>query len=283
MEITASHIEKALRIALPNIAYSVRPDYMEALSNARLAACKGSREFQVLDLLYQNDVLANKEKRPLCQDTGSVWVNLEISHKDSLAPGALSYVNDVVAQCYLEGKLRKSIVKDALLDRANTQTNTPTFIEITISDKNFSQINILLKGGGSDNASVLKMLNPGDGFEGVKNFLIDTVIEKASKACPPLLIGLGVGGTFDSVASLAKHQLLRPIGSENPHKELNAIEKELLLEVNALGIGPGGLGGNTTAFAVHIGTAPCHIAALPVAINMGCSATRSMSINLAEV
>ena len=283
MDITADLIQRALASALPEIAYSVREDSLEALKKAHARAQTQSRGYAVLDLLLQNDLQAQKEKRPLCQDTGSVWIALELSYKDRLLEDPFFGANDLVARLYKEGKLRKSIVRDALLDRTNTQTNTPVFTELKFCDAEVSTLHVLLKGGGSDNASVLKMLNPGDGLLGLKNFVLDTVIEKASKACPPLLLAIGVGGTFDTVVSLAKHQLLREIGSKNPNPKLQEIEEDFMRSINALGLGPGGLGGEDTALAVHIGTAPCHIAAFPVAINMGCSALRSKSINLKEL
>ena len=173
-----------------------------------------------------------------------------------------------------------SVVRDALFDRANTGDNTPAFTEIATKPGHGATLHVLLKGGGSDNASRVVMLAPGSGIEGVRKVVLDCVREKAANACPPLVVGVGVGATFDKVAGLAKHALLREIGTPAATPEHAAFESELLDAINATGIGPGALGGKATALAVHLETAPCHIAALPVAVNMGCSAMRSASINL---
>jgi len=173
-----------------------------------------------------------------------------------------------------------SIVRDALIDRTNTQTNTPAFTEVQFRPGNGATLHLMLKGGGSDNASRVVMLPPGAGIEGIRQNVLACVKEKAANACPPLVIGLGVGGTFDKVAGLAKHALLRDVGERSPEPAIAALEDELLEAVNSLGIGPGALGGNTTALSVAIETAPCHIAALPLAINLGCCAMRSYSIDL---
>lgn len=173
-----------------------------------------------------------------------------------------------------------SVVHDALFDRANTGDNTPAFAEIATRPGHGATLHVLLKGGGSDNASRVVMLAPGAGIEGMRKVVLDCVREKAANACPPLIVGVGVGATFDKVAGLAKHALLREIGSPAASPKHAAFERELLEAINATGIGPGALGGKTTALAVHLETAPCHIAALPVAVNMGCSAMRSVSIDL---
>ena len=217
---------------------------------------------------------------PLCQDTGTCWVRLEVGEELSIPGDILSQVDDAVARAYTDGRLRMSVVRDALFDRANTGDNTPAFAEITTKPGHGATLHVLLKGGGSDNASRVVMLAPGAGIEGVRKVVLDCVREKAANACPPLVVGVGVGATFDKVAGLAKHALLREIGTPAATPEHAAFERELLDAINATGIGPGALGGKTTALAVHLETAPCHIAALPVAVNMGCSAMRSASIDL---
>ena len=189
-------------------------------------------------------------------------------------------MNDAVARAYTDGHLRMSLVRDALFDRANTGDNTPAFCELKLVPGTSATLHVLLKGGGSDNASRVVMLPPGAGANGVRRVVLDCVREKAANACPPLVIGLGVGATFDKVAGLAKHALLREVGGPAASAEAAAFEEELLAEVNALGIGPAALGGAPTALAVHLETAPCHIAALPVAVNMGCCAMRSASVKL---
>lgn len=278
--ITAQAVAQTLKQALPKIAYEVRPDYLAALKRARKQADAGSREAQVLDILIHNDEYAKERQLPLCQDTGSVWVSLEVGADEVLQGNPFALVDEVVAEAYTKGLLRKSIVKDALVERVNTKDNTPAFTELTFRPGTGATLHVMLKGGGSDNASKLLMLPPGAGRQGIIDFVLATVQEKASSACPPLVIGLGVGGTFDTVASLAKHQLLRPLGVRHANPEIAAFETELLDAVNALGIGPTGLGGKTTALDVLVGTLPCHIASMPVAVNMGCSALRTASLKV---
>ena len=173
-----------------------------------------------------------------------------------------------------------SILHDALVERVNTRSNTPVFTELAFRPGRGATLHVMLKGGGSDNASRVVMLPPGAGLEGIREAVLSCVVEKGSAACPPLVIGLGIGATFDKVAGLAKKALLRPVGTPNSDERVAAIERELLAAINASGVGPAGLGGDTTALAVNIKTAPCHIAALPLAINMGCSAMRSASMEL---
>jgi fumarate hydratase class I/fumarate hydratase subunit alpha len=168
-----------------------------------------------------------------------------------------------------------SMVRDALFDRTNTGDNTPAIVSVSLRPGTGAEVDVMLKGGGSDNASTLAMLPPSAGVEGVRRFVLETVVAKATGACPPLVVGVAVGGTFDTVAALAKKALLREIGSPASSAQAAGLESALLAEINATGIGPAGLGGRTTALAVHIVTAPCHIAALPVAVNLGCCAMRS--------
>ena len=239
-----------------------------------------SREAGVLDRILENARIGVTDGVPICQDTGSVWVCLEVGEKLSVPGNIFSRVNDAVARAYTDGHLRMSLVRDALFDRANTGDNTPAFCELKLVPGTSATLHVLLKGGGSDNASRVVMLPPGAGANGVRRVVLDCVREKAANACPPLVIGLGVGATFDKVAGLAKHALLREVGGPAASAEAAAFEEELLAEVNALGIGPAALGGAPTALAVHLETAPCHIAALPVALNMGCCAMRSASVQL---
>lgn len=173
-----------------------------------------------------------------------------------------------------------SLVRDGLLDRTNTGDNTPAFVDVVWRPGTGATVHVLLKGGGSDNASRIEMLSPDAGFEGVKRVVLETVEAKATSACPPLLVGVGVGSTFDKVGGLAKRALIREIGSVPKDDRIEAMEAELLAAVNTTGIGPGGLGGDTTALAVHIVTAPCHIASMPVAVNMGCCAVRAATVEV---
>jgi tartrate/fumarate subfamily iron-sulfur-dependent hydro-lyase alpha chain len=189
-------------------------------------------------------------------------------------------VDEAVARAYGEGGLLMSLVRDALLDRTNTGDNTPAFLDVTLRRGRGATVHVMLKGGGSDNASAVVMLPPSAGADGVRDAVLRTVEEKASGACPPLVVGVGVGGTFDTVAGLAKKALLRPLGAPAADPALDAFQRELLEAINATGIGPGGLGGDTTALGVSVLTAPCHIAALPVAVNLGCSAMRSVTVEV---
>jgi fumarate hydratase class I/fumarate hydratase subunit alpha len=194
----------------------------------------------------------------------------------------LGGVDSAVRDAYTEARLRMSIVRDALIDRTNTGTNTPAFTEINFVEGKSARVHVMLKGGGSDNASRLVMLPPAAGREGITREVLACVREKAANACPPLVIGIGVGTTFDKVAGLAKHALLRKVGTSSPNPEVAAFEQDLLEKVNSTGIGAGALGGQYSALAVHVETAACHIAALPLAINMGCCAMRSATIELVD-
>ena len=219
---------------------------------------------------------------PLCQDTGTVWVRVELGAEECVSGDLQAAIDAAVAEAYRDAHLRMSVVRDALLDRTNTGDNTPAFVDVALGVRpgTGATVHVMLKGGGSDNASRVEMLPPSAGFAGVKRVVLETVEAKATGACPPLVIGVGVGATFDKVGGLAKKALLREIGSAPSDPRLAALEAELLAAVNATGIGPGGLGGDTTALAVHVATAPCHIAALPVAVNLGCSAVRSASVEV---
>ncbi len=279
--ISKEQVAAAVEAAIGHCATHLREDVLQAFEAAQAeAADGGTRAESVLGTLLENAAIAEADGVPLCQDTGTVWVCLEVG-EELLVPGdVFSLVNDAVARAYEAGRLRMSVLQDALFNRVNTGHNTPAFCEVKFVPGNSATAHVLLKGGGSDNASRVVMLPPGAGEAGVRQVVLDCVREKAANACPPLLVGVGVGATFDKVAGLAKHALLREVGSPAKSAEAAAFEESLLEEVNALGIGPAALGGFPTAVAVHMETAPCHIAALPVAVNMGCSAMRSASIPL---
>ena len=272
-------VADAVYQAIPQIA-CVLPSDVHAGLVCALQQEEHPRGKVVLDQLLTNAEIAKTHHVPICQDTGTVWVCLEVG-PDMCVPGDIfSLVDDAVARAYIEAKLRKSVVRDALFDRTNTQDNTPAFCDIHFSETPGARLHVLLKGGGSDNASRVVMLTPGAGKQGVVDEILDCVRHKAANACPPLVIGIGIGSTFDRVAHLAKSALLREIGAPAADERTALFEKELLDAINGLGIGPGALGGNTVAMAVHVNTAPCHIAALPLAINMGCSAMRRITIDL---
>ncbi len=277
--ITKEMVAQAVAKAIPELAFVLPRDIEEAL--VRAAETETSpRASEVLRILCENARIAARDRVPICQDTGSIWVCLEVG-PDVLVPGdVFADVNAAVAEGYIKHNLRKSIVRNALFDRANTGDNTPAFTELRTVDAPGARLQVMLKGGGSDNASRVVMLTPGQGREGIVNAVLDCVREKAANACPPLIIGIGIGATFDKVAGLAKHALMRPLDVPNPNADAAELERELLSRVNALGVGAGALGGATTALGVRVETAPCHIAALPLAINMGCSAMRRATIEL---
>ena len=278
--ITAHEVADAVYAAIPRLACVLPPDVLAGLKAAREAE-GDPRGRIVLDQLVENARIAERDQAPLCQDTGTVWASLEIGPDVLVAGDVLAGVDDAVARAYDEALLRKSVVGNAIFDRTNSGDNTPAFTDIhPVSEPGVARLHIMLKGGGSDNASRVVMLVPGAGRAGIVDALVDCVREKAANACPPLVIGIGIGATFDKVAGLAKRALMRPIDADAPDEETRALEGELLAAVNATGIGAGALGGSRTALAVRVETAPCHIAALPLAINMGCSAMRRCTVDL---
>ena len=278
--ITAHEVADAVYAAIPRLACVLPPDVLAGLKAAREAE-GDPRGRIVLDQLVENARIAERDRVPICQDTGTVWASLEIGPDVHIAGDVMSGVDDAVARAYDEALLRESVVGNAIFDRTNSGDNTPAFTDIhPVSEPGVARLHIMLKGGGSDNASRVVMLVPGAGRAGIVDALVDCVREKAANACPPLVIGIGIGATFDKVAGLAKRALMRPIDADAPDEETRALEGELLAAVNATGIGAGALGGSHTALAVRVETAPCHIAALPLAINMGCSAMRRCTVDL---
>ena len=224
--------------------------------------------------LIRNIKIASREKIPICQDTGFVVVFVELGQNVKIVGGSMqNAINKGVRDAYKEGYLRKSIVKDPLI-RINTKDNTPAVIHTEIVSGDRMRIRITPKGAGSENMSALAMLSPSNGINGIKRFVLDNVKKAGANPCPPIIVGIGIGGTFEKVAILAKKALFRTLGKKNKNKRYADLEKELVREINALGIGPEGFGGDITALAVHIEVYPCHIASLPVAINIGCYASR---------
>ncbi len=227
----------------------------------------------ILDQIIENYTIADSENLPICQDTGVACVFLKIGQDVHINGNLTDAVNEGVRQGYCEGFLRKSVVRDPL-DRVNTGDNTPAMIYYDIVDGDKIEITVAPKGFGSENMSAIAMLRPSDGVEGVKDFVLKTVREAGPNPCPPIVVGVGIGGTFDKVAFLAKKALLRPVDEQNSTPFYADLEKELLEKINALGIGPQGFGGKTTALAVNIEHFPTHIAGLPVAVNINCHVTR---------
>ncbi len=230
----------------------------------------------VLEQLIENAQIAKDNDVPMCQDTGYTVIFMEVGQEVRLTGGDLNEaINQGVREGYDEGYLRKSVVKDPI-DRVNTGDNTPAIIYTDIVPGDKIKIKVAPKGGGAENMSALKMLKPSDGREGVIDFVVDTVSKAGPNPCPPIVVGVGVGGTFEKVAYLAKKALTRPVGDENPQKEYAEMEKEILEKVNKLGIGPQGFGGRVTALDVNIETHPAHIASMPAAVNINCHAARHL-------
>jgi len=231
----------------------------------------------VLKILMKNADIAKNENVPICQDTGVAVIFLEIGQDVHFTGGNLyDAINEGVREGYREGYLRKSMCHP--FTRKNTGDNTPAVIHTKIVPGDKVKITIAPKGGGSENMSLVKMMKPSDGIEGVKELVIQRVSEAGPNPCPPIIVGVGIGGNFERSAILAKEALLREIGSKNPDPELDALEKELLEKINKLGIGPQGFGGKITALAVFVKMEPCHIASLPIAINIQCHAARHKEI-----
>ena len=235
---------------------------------------------EFLDQLIENADIASKNIKPICQDTGVAVIFIEMGQEVHITDGYLTdAVNEGVRQGYIEGYLRKSVVRDPIL-RKNTNDNTPAIIHYNIVEGDSFKITVAPKGIGSENMSKIFMLKPSDGIEGIKKAVLDTVEEAGPNPCPPVIVGVGIGGNFEKCALIAKEALLRKIGENNPLPHIAQLEKELLEEVNKLGIGPQGLGGKTTALAVNIEVYPTHIGGMPVAINIGCHVTRHAHASL---
>lgn len=272
-EIDVKLIESKVRDLCIEANYFIGQDIKDALCKA-----KDKEPYKIagdiLDKILINDEIASNEKMPMCQDTGMACVFVEIGQDVHLIGGLLDdAINNGVRKGYDEGYLRKSVVKDPI-NRINTKDNTPAIIyhEIVQGDK--VKITVAPKGFGSENMSRIGMLKPADGIDGVKKFIIETVKIAGPNPCPPMVVGVGIGGTFDKAAYLAKKALIRPIDTNNYQEFYKELEEELLEMINKLGIGPQGFGGRTTALGLNIETYPTHIAGLPVAVNINCHATR---------
>jgi len=272
-EIEIKIIEDKVRDLCIEANYFVGKDIKDALCKAKKNEPYKIAE-DILDKIIINDEIASNEKMPMCQDTGMACVFLEIGQDVHIKGGLLEEaINNGVRRGYEEGYLRKSVVRDPI-DRVNTKDNTPAIVYYNIVEGDKVKITVAPKGFGSENMSRIGMLKPADGIEGVKKFIIETVKLAGPNPCPPMVIGVGIGGTFDKAAYLAKKALLRPIDVRNKNKFYEELEEELLIKINELGIGPQGFGGKTTALGLNIETYPTHIAGLPVAVNINCHATR---------
>ncbi|WP_042226064.1 fumarate hydratase [Porphyromonas crevioricanis] len=229
---------------------------------------------EIIGTLLRNAEIARSTMAPICQDTGMTVVFVEMGQNIHINGGFMEdAINEGVRQGYQKGYLRKSVVRDALL-RENTGDNTPAIIHYEIVPGDVFRITVSPKGFGSENKSDLQMLTPAQGIPGIKKVVLDTVSHAGANPCPPIIVGVGIGGTMEKAALMAKKALLRPVGQHSEREDIAKLEEELLDEINKLGIGPAGFGGSTTAMAVNIITGPTHIAGLPVAVNIGCHVTR---------
>lgn len=250
---------------------------MDAAMKHAVSAEKAPLGRQILSQLQENLQIAGEDMIPICQDTGMAVIFLKIGQEVHLEGGLLEdAVNEGVRQGYTEGYLRKSVVKDPLL-RENTKDNTPAVIHYEIVEGDKVTVTVAPKGFGSENMSRIFMLKPSDGISGVKQAILTAVQDAGPNACPPMVVGVGIGGTFEKCALLAKKALTRPVNERSPIPYVKDMEEELLQKINCLGIGPGGLGGTVTALAVNVETYPTHIAGLPVAINICCHVNRHVT------
>jgi len=273
-EISSKKVTEAVARLFQEANFDLGEDVLDSLKRA-----KDNEESplgrQVLEQILENAAIAKDERIPLCQDCGTAVVFLELGQDVHIAGGELKpAVEEGVHQGYDQGYLRKSMVSQPFSARVNTKDNTPAVIHTEIVGGDSLRITVLPKGGGSENMSRLVVLKPAQGRQGVIDFVVKAVEEAGSNPCPPVIVGVGIGGTSDKAMTLAKKALLRPVGEPNPDPEVANLEKEILERVNGSGIGPQGFGGNTTSLAVHAEVFPAHIASLPVAVNLQCHSAR---------
>ena len=271
-EISAKEITDAVKRLCIVANCHLPRDVKECIENS-YAAEPWPQAGEILERIMENYKIAEAESRPICQDTGLACVFISVGQDVHIVGNLTEAIHEGVRQGYTEGYLRKSVVKDPL-DRVNTGDNTPAMIYYDIVPGDKVEITVAPKGAGSENMSQVKMLRPSDGLQGVKEFILQVVTEAGPNPCPPIVVGVGVGGTFDKAAYLAKKALIRPLDKRNPDPFWAALEEEMLCKINELGIGPQGFGGKTTALRVNIEQFPTHIASLPVAVNINCHVTR---------
>lgn len=278
--IKASQVTATVQKLLMDCNYFIGEDIMDALKCAYKNETSPVGK-NVLEQIIQNDQIAAQEELPMCQDTGMAVLFVEYGDCVCIEGGSFEEaVNEGVRRAYDEGYLRKSVVSDPVFDRVNTKDNTPAVIHTKIVSGNTIRITAGGKGFGSENMSAIKMLTPSYGEQGVKQFVLDTVKAAGPNPCPPIVVGVGIGGTFERAAQLAKKATFRPINTHNSDSRYAAMEEELLRDINRMGFGPAGLGGNTTALGVNIETSPTHIAGMPVAVNICCHAARHASAEI---
>lgn len=278
-EILWTDIRKAVAGAVLRANTELPEDILEALQCAVVRE-RFPRARKILGTILDNALIARNQHMAMCQDTGLVAVSVSIGQDVHIIGGEIgAAINEGIRDGYREGYFRKSVVNDPI-ERINTGDNTPAVIHYQISTGSHLEIQVLPKGAGSENMGQLVMLKPADGIDGVRSFVIQVVENAGANACPPIIVGVGIGGNMEMAAWLAKKALLRPVNQRNPHDAIKALENAWLDQVNGLGIGPQGMGGDTTALAVNIETYPTHIASLPVAVSLGCHATRRVGVSL---
>jgi fumarate hydratase subunit alpha len=280
-EIEAHEITEAVKHLCMDANYSLPDDVVNALQEARTKEISEVGK-AVFDEIFENIKIAREEQLPMCQDCGTSIFVIELGQDVHITGGDLyAAVNEGVRQGYEEGYLRKSMTYDPVITRANTGDNTPAVIHTDIVPGEHIKILFCPKGGGCENMSTIKMMSAADGMEGIRNFVINFVKDASGNPCPPTIIGIGIGGTFEHAALLAKKAVLRsPLGTPHPDERYAQFERELLHEINRLGIGPMGFGGRVTALAVHIEIHPTHLAMMPVAVNMNCHVARQKTITI---
>lgn len=279
-EVNVSEISDVVEKLCIDSNYYLPEDVKKALERA-LEVEESPLGKEILADILKNQEIARTKKVPICQDTGLAVLFLELGQDVRLIGGELEEaINEGVRRGYEKGYLRKSTVDDPFMERKNLGDNTPAIIHTRIVPGDKVKMILAPKGGGSENMSALAMLKPSDGVEGIRRFVLDTVEKAGSNPCPPIIIGVGIGGTIEKTTLIAKQSLLRNLGEHNPNPKIAELEKDLLVQVNNLGIGPQGFGGRTTALAVHIETFPAHIASMPVAINIQCHAARHLEATI---
>lgn len=272
-KIKAETITDTVEKLFKDLNYNIGNDISEALCNAQKNEASPVGK-AVISQLLENNKIASEEEIPICQDTGMAVLFVEYGERVVIDGNFRQAIEEGVRRAYIGGYLRKSVVTDPIFDRVNTKDNTPAIIYTDIVEGDKIKILAGCKGFGSENMSQIKMLTPSAGIEGVKQFILDAVKYAGPNPCPPIVVGIGIGGTFEKAAQLSKKATLRPINTKNQDLRYAQLEDELLEEINKMGFGPAGLGGNTTAIGINIETYPTHIAGMPVAVNICCHAAR---------
>lgn len=278
-EIKAVDIKNAVKALFISLNCEIGDDITNALQKA-LSAEESDTAKAVLNQLLENNRIAKEEQIPICQDTGMAVLFVEYGDKVIVDGDFEKAINDGVREAYIDGYLRKSVVSDPVFDRKNTTDNTPAVIHTRIVSGDALKITAGCKGFGSENMSKTKMLSPSAGVEGVKSFVLETVKTAGPNPCPPIVVGVGIGGTFEQATVMSKKATFRSVNSENTDERYADLEREMLEEINKMNIGPAGLGGKTSALKVNIEYAPTHIASIPVAVNICCHACRHKSVEL---